>query len=390
MADIYLDNNATTRPLDSVCRSISTALTSGYGNPSSVHSLGDESRSLVRDAREQVSALINAEPRTIFFTSGATESNNFIFQNTRHRVGAHLRVITTEIEHSSIKETADRLEDQGADVVRLSVDSNGRIQIDELQRALTTTTDLVSIQWANSETGVLQPIEKIGEICQEMGVPFHTDAVQVLGKQMIDVSSMPIDSMSFTAHKLHGPKGVGAVYMKSTARAEPMIVGGPQEFSKRAGTENVPGIVGFGQAAKERLEGFDATQQQLSQLRNLLEEQIQALIPDCLINGDQGRRINNTTNIFFPSVDGQAMVVRLDQMGVLCSQSSACISQHPEPSYVLRAMGLSEVDAYSSVRFSVSILNTEAEINRAAKIIGEIGQVLQNSANRGQSSFHVA
>lgn len=369
--EIYLDNNATTKPHPEVRDAMLSALNDRFGNPSSNHSAGERARDSLRSARKAVATLLGAEHSQVFFTSGATESNNIVlgFALRRVRTGGRPHIVTSNVEHSSIKHVLNHLRLTDVDITTLQVDSCGHLDLDGLAQAISKSTFLVSIQWANNETGVIQPIGEIADLCRERGILFHTDAAQAMGKVPMELAQLPIDFLSCTAHKLHGPTGVGALYVRERNSIEPLFFGGPQETSLRPGTENVPGIVGFGVAAHLRHCRLTQTRQHCRFLRDRFELRVIESVPDVTVNGDSIARLDNTTNLCFAGVDGQALVARLDQHGILCSQSSACTNQRPEPSYVLRAMGLSEDDAYSSVRFSVSEQNTIEDVDHAADVV---------------------
>jgi cysteine desulfurase len=374
--EIYFDNNATTKPLLPVRKAISDALSDTFGNPSSAHYSGERARNRIDAARDAVAGLIGADPGDVYFTSGGTESNNivlnsFVFGKTNPKI------VTTAIEHSSILKHCEMLEEIGVRISYLPVDGKGVVSFEDLEEFITPDTSLVSVQWVNNETGVIQPIEAIGDLCKKEGVPFHTDAAQAVGKLNIDLSRLPIDLLSMTGHKFHGPQGVGALYSRDRRSLRPLFFGGSQEGGIRPGTENVAGIAGIGKAAEIRSRRIRKVQKQLSELRDRFEDQILARIPGVEINGCKERRVCNTTNLLFRGVDGQALIAQLDQLDVRCSQSSACTNHRPEPSYVLRAMGLSEQDAYSSVRFSFAEGNTMDEVDWAVQQIEAICQRLR-------------
>jgi cysteine desulfurase len=375
--EIYLDNNATTQPLPQVREAMLAVLGEQFGNPSSTHASGDRAREAVRHARESVAQLIGADPSEIIFTSSGTEANNMILASVLRPGGGTLRVVTTDVEHSSIPKYCEYLRALGVDVVSLPVDRAGRLSLADVEAAVTPETTLVSVQWVNNETGVIQPVDEIGALCRSRGVPFHTDAAQAVGKLAIDVTRLPIDFLSFTAHKFHGPQGVGGLYVRNPRWLMPMFYGGAQEFGLRPGTENVPGIVGMGKAAELRLAKFTETQGFLRELRDRFETLVLDMVPDVEVNGDTSQRVGNTTNLLFRGLDGEALVAQLDLAGVRCSQSSACTNARPEPSYVLRAMGLTEDEAYASVRFSVAEHNTGEEVEYAAQQIMDICQRLR-------------
>jgi cysteine desulfurase len=370
--EIYLDNNATTQPLPEVLEAMIEVLGEGFGNPSSAHAAGDRARDSMRCAREAVAALIGADPSMIVFTSGGTEANNLVFASVLGGHGARPRIVTTAVEHSSIPKYCEYLRELGVDVITLPVNRAGRLSLQDVEVAVTPETSLVSVQWVNNETGVMQPVAQIGELCRERGIPFHTDAAQAVGKLPMNVSTLPIDFLSLTAHKFHGPQGVGALYARHRRWLTPMLRGGSQEEGLRAGTENVPGIVGMGKAATLRLARLDDIQPYLHGLRDRFEHRVLDMVPGTEVNGDRTQRVCNTTNLLFRDIDGEALMAQLDHVGIRCSQSSACTNMRPEPSAVLRAMGLSEDEAYASVRFGVSEQNTVDEIEWAAMQIREI------------------
>lgn len=389
--EIYLDNNATTRPLEKVCDAVVCVLRDGFGNPSSSHVAGDRGRDRLRESRHLVGQLVGADADHIVFTSSGTEANNMVLQSAANRArSASCRIVTTGIEHSSVLMMVEHLQAQSVEVVIVPVGQTGFVDLDRIIAEITPETTLVSVQWVNNETGVIQPIEPIGEICRSRGVPFHTDACQAVGKLPMHTDQMPIDLLTLTAHKIHGPQGVGAVYARDPEWLVPVFHGGPQENELRAGTENLPGIVGFGSAAEARVRRFEAVIGRVARLRDQFEERVLTLVPDVTVNGDSLNRVCNTTNLFFHGVDGQALVARLDQEGIRCSQSSACTNQRPEPSYVLRAMGLSEEDAYSSVRFSFGVFNREEEIETTAVAIRDICAKLRDFAAQMHNPYQVA
>ena len=377
--EIYLDNNATSRPLPEVREAMLEALDAGFGNPSSAHSAGERARSRLIEAREAVAHLIGAEPCSLFFFCFSTEANNMVLSSALMRRGHRTRIITTNVEHSSIKKYCKYLEAQSADIVYLPVDRLGHISLSILEKEISSKkVDLVTIQWVNNETGVIQPIADIGNICQRYGVPLHTDAAQAVGKIRMQIDNMPIDFLSVSGHKFHGPQGIGVIYAKAPKSLYPILWGGPQEFGMRPGTENLPGIVGIGKAAELRSKRFDTVTNRVQELRDIFELSVLRLVPNVEVNGDRTRRVHNTTNLLFRDIEGQALVARLDQLGIRCSQSSACTNQIPEPSYVLRSMGLSYDEAFSSIRFSLSEYTTRQEIDYTVEQIKEICSALSD------------
>ena len=360
---IYLDNNATTRVAEEVIAEMLPYLTTYYGNASSMHSFGGDLRHKIDQARQSVAQLLNCEPEEIVFTSGGTESDNTAI---RGAAALHLdkrHIITSRVEHPAVRAACRELQREGYRLTELGVDSLGRLNLDELERSIGENTALVSIMHANNESGVIFPIERIARICHTRGVLFHTDAVQAAGKVPIDLSDVPIDMLSLSGHKLHAPKGIGALYIRRGTAVAPFLVGGHQEFGKRAGTENVPGIIGLGKACELAREHVQENSRRLKALRDKLEE---GLLKDCLdarVNGDRQSRLPNTTNISFDYVEGEAILLLLDRLGICASSGSACTSGSLEPSHVLRAMGVPFTSVHGSIRFSLSRYNTEEEIN---------------------------
>lgn len=367
--EIYLDNNATTKPLPEVREEVYKILGDEFGNPSSAHSTGERARRYLANARNQVAKLIGSSPSKITFTSSGTESNNMAFYSCTRDKGKKCRVITSTVEHSSIRKMCSYLCINGVEIKLIRVDSKGLVNLDELKKTINEYTTLVSIQWANNETGVVQPVTEIGEICRESGVPFHTDAAQAVGKIEMRVEDLPIDFLSFTGHKFHGPQGAGVIYSRDKFMLAPIMFGGFQEEGFRPGTENLPGIVGLGKAAELRKKDLLKLISYMKELRDRFEAMILDFIPGTRVNGDIKNRICNTTNIMFGGIDGRKLVRELDEVGVRCSQSSACTNFEVSPSYVLCSMGLSEKDAYSSIRFSFSVENTFEEVDRAVDLI---------------------
>jgi cysteine desulfurase len=377
--EIYLDNNATTKPLPDVREMVMKLMGDEFGNPSSAHSTGERARGYLADARKSVAELIGVSPSKITFTSSGTESNNMAFYScTRDRKNNTGRFITTTVEHSSIRKMCSYLCINGVEVKMLGVNSKGLIDLEELEKTINENTTLVSVQWVNNETGVIQPIVEVGKICREKGVPFHTDAAQAVGKLEMSVEDMPIDFLSFTGHKFHGPQGAGVIYCRDKFMLAPILFGGFQEEGFRPSTENLPGIAGLGEAARLRKERLGELISYMGDLRDRFEAMILDFIPGTRVNGDTRRRICNTTNIMFGGIDGRKLVRQLDSAGVRCSQSSACTNFEVAPSYVLCAMGLTEAEAYSSIRFSFSVENTIDEINSSVSIIRDICDELRS------------
>jgi cysteine desulfurase len=361
---IYLDNNATTQVAPEVAKAMEPFLHDLYGNPSSMHTFGGQIRKHVDKAREQVAALLGAEPGEIIFTSCGTESDNTAIYGVADAFeGRKRHLITSRVEHLAVLSPCRHLGTHGYRVTELPVDRDGLIDLDQLNDAITSETAIVSLMWANNETGVLFPIEQVAEMCKRKGVTVHTDAVQIAGKLPIDLSSVPIDLLSISGHKLHAPKGVGVLYIRKGTRISPYLYGGHQEGGKRAGTENVPYIVGIGKAAELAAEHMADEQEPVRKLRDRLEEGILANCPDASLNGHKSRRLPNTTNISFEYIEGEAILLGLDELGICASSGSACTSGSLEPSHVMRAMGVPFTAAHGSIRLSLSRYNTQDEID---------------------------
>lgn len=367
---IYLDNAASTRPLQIVRDAVMRAMDLEFGNPSSAHSTGRRARQSVEDARDQVAALVGADRNHATFTSGATEANNWILRGAVKN--GIRRIITTSVEHSSVLGPANDLAQSGIEVVVLPVDHSGRIDVQSIADIEIDDRTLLSIQWANNETGVTQPVLQIAAITKARGGFFHSDASQAVGKMPIDFSASPLDALTFTAHKLHGPQGVGAAVLKSSFLPAPLVSGGSQEQHRRVGTENYPGIVGFGVAAEHRLATMRTFTRRALALRDMIEAQLHSELVDVEVNGGRADRVCTTGNIRLGRIDGQALVAQLDAREVRVSQSSACTNMRPEPSYVLRAMGLSEDESYASIRYAVSEDSTFEGCDCAVKLIIDI------------------
>jgi len=362
--DFYVDNNATTRLLPPVREELERIIHTSYGNPSSPHSQARFGRDLIDDARGMVSQFLGALPEQIIFTSCGSESNSIVLQSVLK--GEKFKgdtVVTTSVEHSSVKNNIAFLEKYGYKVFFLPVDHRGIIDIDKLAVLLKTyDVAIVSVIWAHNETGVIQPLEKIVELAHMYGALVHTDAAQLVGRQKLSLRDYNVDFLTFTGHKLHAPKGIGVLYAKDKDYLLPLIIGGEQEFGLRAGTENILGIGALRIAIEERIKNFDESLKKLKILRDSFEVKVIERISDVKINGNTEMRTPNTSNLMFKNLDGRAIVARLDMEGIICSQTSACTSQIPEPSLTLRAMGLSEDEAFGSIRFSFGVDNEEEQI----------------------------
>ena len=371
---VYLDYNATTPVDPAVLEAMLPFLAENFGNAGSVHSAGQRARAAVDAARESVAALIGAKLSEIVFTSGGTEADNLaIFGAVAASTKPRKHIVTTAIEHHAILHSCEELARQGVDVTIVPVgtgrDSQGIVDPEEIRRALRPETVLITVMHANNELGTIQPIEEIARIAADAGVYFHCDAVQSAGKVALDVNKLGADLLSISAHKFCGPKGVGALYVRSGRQIAPRSYGGHAERDRRAGTENVPGIVGLGKAAELARKLLAEDSARISRMRDRLENTLVERIPNVLINGDRTRRVPNTSNLSFPGAGGEALLIALDLQGIACSTGAACSSGSTEPSHVLTAMGLSEPRARASVRFSLSRLTTEDEVDAALKLV---------------------
>jgi cysteine desulfurase len=358
----YFDNNASTQVLSEVREAMLSALGESYGNASSIHQKGQAAKAMVEQAREQVAELIHARPAEIVFTSGGTEADNLaIFGMVPETGPAHF--ITSSIEHHAVLYAFQELERRGHSVTWLPVDDGGRVRPDDVRAALRPETALISVMAANNETGVLQPVDEIAGIARAAGVPFHVDAIQAVGKVPIDARALNCDLLSLSGHKIHAPQGIGALYVRRNLRLRAMLFGGHHERDRRAGSENVPGIIALGAAAELAQQSLAGEQARLGRLRDRLETAVRQEIPWVEIIGGQHERVPNTSNICFEFVEGEAMVIALDLQGFCVSTGAACSSGAVEPSHVLTAMGLPPERARSCIRFSLGKLNTEAEVD---------------------------
>ena len=376
---IYLDNSATTRVADEVVAAILPYFTENYGNPSSLHEFGRNAKAAIDNARKTIAKTINARDEEIIFTSGGTESDNIAIFGAAKARGAG-RIITTKIEHPAVKNTVKELENEGFDVVRLDVDKEGFVNLEQLESAITDTTILVSIIHANNEIGTIQDIEKIGNIVKSKNpnTYFHVDSVQSYTKIPIDVDAAKVDLLSMASHKIHGPKGVGALYVRDGTRLSTLQLGGPQEKNKRAGTENVPGIVGFAKAAEINMADFYKHTEKMTHLRDKLIANIEEKIPDVILNGPKGDKRNpNNVNFSFKYIEGESILLHLDLEGIAVSTGSACSSKNLKPSHVLEAIGLPVDVSHGSIRFTLSRYTTEEEINQVINILPGIIEKLR-------------
>lgn len=372
----YFDNNATTRIAPEVLEAFLPFLTDLWGNPSSSYQFGHHVSQHVAEARARVAALIQADPREIIFTSGGTESNNAALHSAFAADPGKRHFVLTSVEHSASLRYAEHLSTLGAQVTYLPVGPDGSLDLNLLESAIRPDTALVSVMWANNETGVLFPIADIAALCRRKRVLFHTDAVQALGKVPVDVIAAGVDLLSLSGHKLHAPKGIGALYVSRRVKFQPLILGGQQERGRRGGTENVAGIVALGRAADLAKASLEDENARVRGLRDRLEGEILRRIPGTFRNGAQDPRLPNTTNIAFDGVEAEAVLIRLDQLGICASSGSACMTGSLQPSHVLKAMGLSAAQARGSVRFSLGIYNTAEDVEyltcHLPKVIGQL------------------
>lgn len=359
----YLDNNATTRIAPEVLDAMLPALTEHWGNASSAYEFGTRVGRMIEEARAEVAALIAAEPREIIFTSCGTESNNTALNSALRLEPRKRHVLTTAVEHSANIKFGRHLIQQGYEVTFLPVEADGSLDLHLLEQSIRPDTAIVSVMYANNETGVIFPIEEIAAICRYKEVPFHTDAVQTPGKLKLDVKTLGVDFLSLSGHKLHAPKGIGLLYVRSGARLQPYVIGGGQERGRRGGTENVPYILGFGRAARLAGDSIAEENIRVRALRDRLEETILRTIPGAARNGSRDERLCNTSNISFLNLEAEAILKKLDQVGICASSGSACTTGSLDPSHVLIAMGMSPARALGSVRFSLGIYNTDEDID---------------------------
>ncbi|MEE8471259.1 MAG: cysteine desulfurase family protein, partial [Dehalococcoidia bacterium] len=369
---IYLDNNATTEIDEAVREAMMPHLGMAHGNPSSIHQVGRDAREAMEASRRQVAKLLNTSPRRIVFTGGGSEADNLALKGVafaRRDKGNH--IVTTAIEHPAILSTCRFLEEAGYQVTYLDVDGNGWLAPSKLEEAIRDDTILVSIMMANNEVGTILPIKELAAIAAEKGVLFHTDAVQAVGKIKVDVQELGVDMLSLSAHKFHGPKGIGALYVKKGVELEPLVHGGKQENGRRAGTENVPAMVGLGKAA-ELAAYVQRDADRIRGLRNSLEQGIRNLIPDAILNGHPDERLWNTLNMTLPGLRGESVVITMDQHGISLASGSACESGSPEPTHVLIAMGRTEEEAHCSVRFTLSRNTTDEDISETISALEQV------------------
>lgn len=370
---IYLDNAATTRTKPEVVEAMLPYFTEKFGNPSSVYEFAGQNKNAVTEARENIAKALNAPTEDIYFTAGGSESDNWALKATMEAYkekGNHL--ITSKIEHHAILHTCEYLEQHGCEVTYLDVDENGVVDLEQLKESIRPTTVLISIMYANNEIGTIQPVKEIGSIAKEHGILFHTDAVQAFGQLPIDVSEENIDMLSASGHKLNGPKGIGFLYIKKGLKLRSLIHGGAQERKRRAGTENVPGIVGFGRATELAVSSMEARAKQEAELRDYLISRVLAEIPYVRLNGHRTKRLPNNANFSFQFIEGESLLIMLDMKGICASSGSACTSGSLDPSHVLLAIGLPHEIAHGSLRLTLSDETTKEDIDYTIEQIKEI------------------
>ena len=373
---IYLDNAASTQIHDDVLNSMLPFLKEQYGNPSSIHRYGRLTRKAIHKARKQIASLINADPAEILITSGGTESNNMALVGISSQFPSS-QIITSSIEHDAILEPCKKLYSNGFQVDYLSVDKFGMIDVSDLQNIISKKTSLVSVMFGNNEVGTIQPIKEISKICHEHQIRFHTDAVQAVGKIPVDVKELGIDLLSISSHKLHGPKGIGALYIKDGVKINPIILGGGQEFRLRSGTENVASIVGFGQACEIAQNNLVENSISIKKLQELLIKKVLDEIPQVTFNGHLESRLSNNAHFTFLGVNGEDLIIKLDEHGIAASTGSACSVNTQKASHVLESMGFSLEQITGSLRLTVGIFNTENEINETVNILKKVVEELR-------------
>lgn len=387
MKRIYFDHSATTPVDKDVAALMMEYMVEKYGNPSSIHSFGREVKKAVDEARQQVASLLGANANEIFFTSGGTEADNLAIKGiafANRKKGNH--IITTCIEHHAILHTCDYLEKQGFTVTYLPVDENAMVRLEDVKKAITDQTILISVMFANNEVGTIQPIKEIGQIAHEKGIYFHTDAVQAVGNYPIDVNEYNIDLLTLSAHKFHGPKGIGALFVRRGVRIDAVQHGGGQERALRAGTENVPGIVGLGKAAEIAKQDLPKKIAHISALRDKLIKGLSEKVPDIKLNGHPTKRMPGSVNISFLYVEGESLLLNLDLKGIAASSGSACTSGSLDPSHVLLAMGLTHEVAHGSLRITIGRGNTDEDIDYCLAVLPEIVERLRSMSPLNASS----
>ena len=382
MKTIYLDNNATTQVAEEVLETMMPYFRDLYGNPSSMHSFGGQVGQKIRTAREQAAALLGALPEEIVFTSCGTESDNAAIRSALSTRPDKKHIVISRVEHPAIRALCSHLSVQGYKITELPVDKGGNLDLENLEKSLTPDTAIASLMWGNNETGVIFPVEAAAKIAHEKGVLFHTDAVQAVGKIPINMKINEIDMLSISGHKLHAPKGIGILYIRRGTKFSPFLIGGHQEKERRGGTENTPGIIGLGKACELAAKNMEKENTYVRRLRDKLETELLKKIPQSRVNGDIVNRLPNTTNISFEYVEGEAILLLMNELGICASSGSACTSGSLQPSHVLRAMGVPFTMAHGSIRFSLSVNNTEGEIDF---VIEKMPSIIERL--RGMSPF---
>jgi len=363
MKTIYMDNNATTQVAPEVLEAMLPFLTDRYGNPSSAYTFGGLVARNIRDAREQTAAILGAFPEEIIFTSCGSESDNTAIMSALSTGKDKMHIVTSRVEHPAVKVLCNELTKQGYRVTEIPVDREGRLDMNRYKDSLTPDTAIVSLMWANNETGVIFPVEKAAQMARDRGILFHTDAVQAVGKIPIDLQNSTIDMLSISGHKLHAPKGIGVLYVRKGTKFSPFLIGGHQERGRRGGTENTASIIALGKACELAASRMEEENTKVKALRDKLERELLRQIPNSRVNGGDSERLPNTTNISFESIEGESILLLMDEFGICASSGSACTSGSLQPSHVLRAMGVPFTMAHGSVRFSLSVYNTGEEID---------------------------
>ncbi len=360
---VYVDNNATTQTDPEVFEAMRPFFCELYGNPSSIHTFGGQVAAHIKKSRESLASLLGCEPTEIIFTSCGTESDNSGIMSALFLAPERRKIVISKVEHPAVKNLGSELVRRGYRVEEIPVDGNGRLDMDKLKHEINSDTAVVSVMWANNETGNIYPVREIAQLAHQHGALFHTDAVQAVGKIPMNLSKESIDMLSLSGHKLHAPKGIGALYVKRGVRFRPYVIGGHQERSRRGGTENVAGIVALGKAAELAEKNMKLENTKVKSLRDKLERELISAVPKTRVNGDTENRLPNTTNISFEFIEGEAILLLMNQLGICASSGSACTTGSLEPSHVLRAMGVPYTAAHGSIRFSLSRFNNEEEID---------------------------
>ena len=363
MKTIYMDNNATTKVAPEVLEAMQPFLSDLYGNPSSAYTFGGEVARDIREAREQVASILGASPEEIIFTSCGSESDNTAIMSALSTGKDKMHIVTSRVEHPAIKVLCNELAKQGYRITEIPVDREGRLDMGQYKESLTPDTAIVSLMWANNETGVIFPVEEAALMARDRGILFHTDAVQAVGKIPIDLQNSAIDMLSISGHKLHAPKGVGVLYVRMGTKFSPFMIGGHQERGRRGGTENTASIIALGKACELAAKRMEEENTRVKALRDRLEKDLLNRVPNSRVNGGRAERLPNTTNISFEYIEGEAILLLMDEFGICASSGSACTSGSLQPSHVLRAMGVPFTMAHGSVRFSLSVYNNEEEVD---------------------------